>query len=78
MVRVVNADGSIAEREVTVGVTSRVAAEVISGLSEGEQVVAGILQATGPSNAGNQNDNRNQGLQIPGGGFPGGFPNRGR
>jgi glyoxylase-like metal-dependent hydrolase (beta-lactamase superfamily II) len=51
----------------------RLTAEALS-----EHRTAIILQATGPSNAGNQNDNRNQGLQIPGGGFPGGFPNRGR
>ncbi len=72
-VRVVNADGSIVEREVTVGVTSRVTAEVISGLAEGEQVVAGILQAAAAPNPGNQN-----GFVIPGGGFPGGgFPGGG-
>ena len=76
-----NADGLINEREVTVGVTSRVTAEVIAGLAEGEQVVAGIVQATAPSAAGND-QNGNQGFQggfpgggFPGGGFPGGFPN---
>jgi macrolide-specific efflux system membrane fusion protein len=78
-VRVVNADGSITEREVTVGVMSRVTAEVIDGLTEGEQVVAGIVQAAAQSNPGG-NQNNNQGLVIPGGGFPGGgfpggFPN---
>ena len=77
-VRVVNADGAINEREVTVGVTSRVTAEVIAGLTEGEQVVAGIVQAAAPSTAGN---NQNQSFQggfpgggFPGGGFPGNFP----
>lgn len=76
-VRVVNPDGSIVERDVTVGVTSRVTAEVISGLAEGEQVVAGILQAAAP-NSGNQNDNRNNNpvIFVPGGGFPGGFRGR--
>jgi membrane fusion protein, macrolide-specific efflux system len=74
-VRVVNGDGSIVEREVTVGVTSRVTAEVISGLAEGEQVVAGILQAAAAPNpdGGNQN-----GFVVPGSGFPrGGFPGGG-
>lgn len=78
MVRVVAADGTISEREVTIGVTSRVSAEVISGLQEGEQVVAGIAQAT--TGAGG-NTNNNRGFQggfpgggFPGGGFPGGFP----
>lgn len=44
-VRVVRPDGSQEEREIIVGVTSRIAAEVISGLEAGEQVVAGIVQA---------------------------------
>jgi macrolide-specific efflux system membrane fusion protein len=77
-VRVAAADGTIAEREVTVGVASRVSAEVISGLSEGEQVVAGIAQAAAPAGPNNGN---NRGFQggfpgggFPGGGFPGGFP----
>ena len=43
-VQVIAADGTQQQREVVVGVTSRVAAEVISGLQEGEQVVAGIIQ----------------------------------
>ncbi len=80
-VRVVAADGSITEREVMIGVMSRVTAEVISGLKEGEQVVAGIAQAAapaGPGNTGNNNfnnfnnNNFNRGFQ--GGNFPGGFP----
>jgi macrolide-specific efflux system membrane fusion protein len=82
-VRVVAADGSIAEREIMVGVTSRVSAEVLSGLAEGEQVVAGIVQAD-QANA-NPNQQRNQqvifqgGGNFPGGGFPGGnFPGGGR
>ncbi len=57
-VRVVAADGSISEREVMIGVTSRVTAEVISGLKEGEQVVAGIAQAA-PAGATNPNQNNN-------------------
>jgi macrolide-specific efflux system membrane fusion protein len=77
-VRVVAADGSIADREITVGVTSRVAAEVLSGLSEGEQVVAGIVQPQ-QANA-NQNQQRNQQTIIfqGGGNFPGNFPGGGR
>jgi macrolide-specific efflux system membrane fusion protein len=76
IVRVVAADGTITEREVTVGVTSRVAAEVISGLNEGEQVVAGIAQTGAPAGAGNNNQNNNRfpAGGFPGGGFPGGFP----
>jgi macrolide-specific efflux system membrane fusion protein len=71
-VRVVAADGTISDREVTIGVTSRVLAEVISGLTEGEQVVAGVAQ---PAAASGTNDNNRGGFQnFPGGGFPGGFP----
>ncbi len=65
--RVVKADGTEEERRVVVGVTSRIAAEIISGLEEGEQVVAGIVQAAATA-AGTSN---NQGFSP--GGFPGGF-----
>lgn len=43
-VQVVVSDGEFEVREIRVGVTSRIAAEVLSGLEEGEQVVAGVLQ----------------------------------
>ena len=79
-VRVVAADGTITDREIMVGVASRVTAEVLSGLTEGEQVVAGIVQAD-QQNA-NQNQQRNQQQTIifqGGGNFPGGnFPGGGR
>jgi macrolide-specific efflux system membrane fusion protein len=76
-VRVVAADGSITQRDVMIGVTSRVTAEVISGLMEGEQVVAGIAQAALPPGAGGQNNNNNNfNRGFPGGNFPGGFPGR--
>ena len=65
VVTVVKDDGTREERQIMVGVTSRVAAEVISGLQTGEKVIAGIIQAnTGAANQ--QNDFR------PSGGFPGG------
>ena len=41
MVRVMNEAGTIEEREVQVGVVSRVAAQVLSGLEPGERVVTG-------------------------------------
>jgi macrolide-specific efflux system membrane fusion protein len=44
-VTVMAADGTQQPRDVIIGVSSRVSAEVISGLQEGEQVVAGIIQA---------------------------------
>lgn len=43
--RVLKADGTEEQRRVVVGVTSRVNAEIISGLEEGEQVIAGIIQS---------------------------------
>lgn len=57
-VKVVNAKGVQEEREIMVGVTSRVLAEVISGLKEGEEVVAGIVQ---PQSAAPTNNNSNGG-----------------
>lgn len=59
-VRVVKTDGSIEQREVIVGVTSRIAAEVISGLEVGEQVVAGILQGGMAAANANSEDDRRQ------------------
>jgi macrolide-specific efflux system membrane fusion protein len=41
LVRVVNQDGTVEERRVTVGVTNRVQAQVLSGLEPGESVVVG-------------------------------------
>ena len=56
---VVNDDGTQEQREVLIGVTSRVAAEVISGLRPGERVVAGILEAgASQSSNGGNNDMR--------------------
>lgn len=52
-VRVVNEDGSQEVREITVGVTSRVAAEVVSGLKQGDKVVAVILQTQSASSGQN-------------------------
>ncbi len=80
---VMKADGTREERQVMIGVTSRVSAEVISGLAVGEEVIAGILpnqsNAAGTTTNNNQNNNRNG---FPGGGFPGGggggFPGGGR
>ena len=40
MVRVVNSDGSLEDREVRVGVMSRVSAQIVSGIEPGEQIVA--------------------------------------
>ena len=44
-VQVAISDDEFEVREIRIGVTSRIAAEVLSGLEEGEQVVAGVLQS---------------------------------
>ncbi len=44
-VRVIHANGKLETRTIEVGVTSRIAAEVLSGLEQGEEVVAGIVDA---------------------------------
>lgn len=64
-VTVVNADGSREDRQVMVGVTSRIAAEVVSGLREGEQVIAGIIQPDAEEAATTQN--RGPAIRLGGG-----------
>jgi len=61
-------------RQVTVGVTNRVSAEILSGLKEGEQVVAGQRVATAARDR-TQNQNQRGGRGGSGGigGFGGGF-----
>ncbi len=75
-VRVVRDDGSYETRDVMIGLTSRVAAEVIRGLSPGERVVAGILQGDAAAAAASAQRGGQQqfggGGGFPGGGFPGG------
>jgi macrolide-specific efflux system membrane fusion protein len=59
-VELVLADGTRQEREVVVGAMDRVNAEVISGLKEGDRVVAGIVQAqVEQAESSNNNNNRN-------------------
>jgi len=59
-VTVMRPDGTREEREVVIGLTSRVNAEVISGLKAGEEVVAGIVQGqvAAPSTSNNNNNFR--------------------
>ena len=61
-VRVVHEDGTIEERQIKVGVMTRVSAQVLEGLEPGEQVVAGLRTAAGtrPSSASNPNAPRFQ------------------
>ena len=69
-VKVMAEDGSIEEREITIGISNRVHAEVLSGLKEGDRVIAGVREperrtTTPPQGAG-------VGQQNLGG--PGGMP----
>ena len=59
-----NDDGTLQTREIIVGLTSRVAAEVISGLQPGTAVVAGVVQG---SVGGVDRDQLRSALGIPGG-----------
>ena len=69
-VQVVLEDGSRETREVVVGASDRVNAEVISGLVEGERVLAGIIEARVEEEE--ESNNNSNSWQGRGGGFPGG------
>ncbi|MDY6982736.1 MAG: efflux RND transporter periplasmic adaptor subunit, partial [Pseudomonadota bacterium] len=71
LVTLVHPDGTQEERQVMVGLTSRVAAEIISGLKEGDQVVAGVVQPGMPEQPQQQQQNRGPNIRIGGGGFRG-------
>ncbi|QAZ39464.1 efflux RND transporter periplasmic adaptor subunit [Methylibium sp. Pch-M] len=78
-VKILTPAGTLEERSVELGVSNRVQVQVLSGLSEGDQVVAGIKQpqqAQAPRSAGAQGGGLQQG---PAGMPPGmGQPPRGR
>jgi macrolide-specific efflux system membrane fusion protein len=61
-----NDDGTQEERQVMVGLTSRVAAEIVTGLREGERVVAGIAQPDAPAQE-QQQQNRGPAIRLGGG-----------
>jgi macrolide-specific efflux system membrane fusion protein len=70
-VTVVNENGRQEQREVQIGVQNRVTAEVISGLREGERVVAGTKSQS--TSAQQRERGQGQGRRGGGGGFRG-FP----
>ncbi|HEY0962255.1 MAG TPA: efflux RND transporter periplasmic adaptor subunit [Pseudomonadales bacterium] len=71
LVTLVHPDGTQEERQVMVGLTSRVSAEIISGLKEGDQIVAGLVQPGAPEQPQQQQQNRGPNIRIGGGGFRG-------
>jgi macrolide-specific efflux system membrane fusion protein len=50
-VKVIDAEGKVEERQVEVGVVTRVQAQVLSGLEEGDQVIAGLKPPPGAQRA---------------------------
>ncbi len=44
-VKIVDKEGQVQDREVMVGITNRVQAQILSGLNEGDRIVVGIKQA---------------------------------
>jgi macrolide-specific efflux system membrane fusion protein len=74
-VKVIDADGNIEERQIETGVTNRVQVQVLSGLAEGDQVIAGLRPP--PSQGSSQRQSQQGGLQqgpmgMPPGGAGGG------
>ena len=63
---------TIVEREVTVGVASRVNAEIVSGLKEGERIVVGVKVPEAPAKNAAQTKGATSPLGAPGG-MGGGF-----
>lgn len=61
IVRVLKQDGVIEEREVTTGITTQVAAEVRTGLREGETIITGMAQAKKAAKNGNGQDGKKGG-----------------
>lgn len=71
-VKVVTEAGEIEERQVRIGISNRVQVEILQGLKEGEQVVAGFKPPPVQARAegGNRHALQGQGGNVPGG--PGG------
>ncbi|CAN5907020.1 hypothetical protein BH11PSE8_BH11PSE8_44480 [soil metagenome] len=66
-VKVVTAEGVVQEREVMVGISNRVHAEILSGLNEGEKIVAGIKVPDAPKRSAQQPGQGQQSLGQQGG-----------
>ena len=73
-VKVMAEDGTIEEREVTIGISNRVHAEVLSGLKEGDRVIAGVREPERRATATQQGTGLGQPNTGGPGGMPGGMP----
>ena len=69
-VKVMTEDGTVEEREITIGISNRVHAEVLSGLKEGDRVIAGVRE---PDSARSSTAQQGAGVGQRAGG-PGGMP----
>jgi membrane fusion protein, macrolide-specific efflux system len=65
-VTVVTPNGAEEEREVTVGVSNRVSAEIVSGLKEGDKVIAGVKPAGGDGEGRQRGQGRNRTPRVGG------------
>ena len=72
MVRVVDAEGKVSEREVKVGVMNRVSAQIVSGLEADEKVVIGSKATATVARA--QTGNASGSALVPSAGRTGGRP----
>jgi macrolide-specific efflux system membrane fusion protein len=74
-VKVMTEDGKVEEREITIGISNRVHAEVLSGLKEGDRVIAGVREPETPRrNTTPQGAGVGQPTMGGPGGMPGGAP----
>lgn len=73
-VKVMAEDGTIEEREVTIGISNRVHAEVLSGLKEGDRVIAGVREPERRPTTAQQGTGLGQQNTGGPGGMPGGMP----
>ena len=71
-VKVQGEDGQVDEREVTIGISNRVHAEVLAGLKEGERVIAGLREPEGARRSTTRGTGQGMGAPgMPGGPMPG-------
>jgi macrolide-specific efflux system membrane fusion protein len=77
-VKVIDAQGRIEERPVELGVTTRVQAQVLSGLVEGDQVITGLKLPPAAQQAQQRGQNQGGGLQQGSGNAPGAGAGRSR
>lgn len=71
-VKIVDKDGQVKDREVMIGITNRVQAQILSGLAEGDRIVVGVKQAEQPERKPAGQGGNNNPMGGLGGGLGGG------